>query len=168
VYEKGENGSPIIALNAALEQERLHPEMASTTLMFLFIEQKDDRAERLQENVTALQLPSNFHVKVVGELRRAVRDRYVARREWHRGQGCAPCVLSMISTPVSDAATRARVTCVRAKCATETKACVNLGSTYLHGTSGVKADLAKAVEYYRTACVLGDQQSCDWVAKQEG
>ena len=66
VYEKGETGSPIIALNAALEQQRLHPAMASTALMFLFIEQKDDRAERLQENVNALQLPSNFHVKVVG------------------------------------------------------------------------------------------------------
>lgn len=40
--------------------------MATTTLMFLFIEQKNDRAERLQENVTALQLPANFHVKIVG------------------------------------------------------------------------------------------------------
>jgi three-Cys-motif partner protein len=66
VYEKGETGSPIIALNAALEQQRLHPAMASTTLMFLFIEQKNDRAERLQENVNALDLPQNFHVKVVG------------------------------------------------------------------------------------------------------
>ena len=66
VYEKGEIGSPIIALNAALEQQRQHPAMASTALMFLFIEQKNNRAERLQENVDALDLPPNFHVKVVG------------------------------------------------------------------------------------------------------
>jgi three-Cys-motif partner protein len=66
VYEKGELGSPIIALNAALEQQRQHPAMASTTLLFLFIEQKKDRAERLQENVKGLELPQNFHVKVVG------------------------------------------------------------------------------------------------------
>lgn len=66
VYEKGEIGSPIIALNAALEQQRQHPKMAMTKLIFLFIEQKKDRAERLQERVDALQLPSNFRVKVVG------------------------------------------------------------------------------------------------------
>jgi TPR repeat protein len=50
----------------------------------------------------------------------------------------------------------------------EPKACVNLGSTYLRGTSAVKADRAKAVEYYRKACGLGDQPSCDWVAKHQG
>ncbi len=66
VYEKGQIGSPIIALNAALEQQRQHPAMANTKLIFLFIEQKTDRAERLQENVDELQLPSNFRVKVVG------------------------------------------------------------------------------------------------------
>jgi three-Cys-motif partner protein len=67
VYEKGEIGSPIIALNAALEQQRKHPKMAATNLIFLFVEQKKDRAERLQECVDALQVPSNFRVKIVGE-----------------------------------------------------------------------------------------------------
>lgn len=66
VYEQGQIGSPIIALNAALEQQRLHPAMANTKLIFLFIEQKPDRAERLQENVDTLVLPPNFRVKVVG------------------------------------------------------------------------------------------------------
>lgn len=66
VYEKGEIGSPIIALNAALEQQRLHPRMASTPLIFLFIEQKNDRAARLQESIDVRELPPNFHVKVVG------------------------------------------------------------------------------------------------------
>jgi three-Cys-motif partner protein len=41
--------------------------MASTNLVFLFIEEKKDRADRLEENVAALQLPRNFRVKVVGE-----------------------------------------------------------------------------------------------------
>lgn len=67
VYENGEIGSPIIALNAALEQQRQHPAMKRTKLIFLFIEQKKDRAERLQESIAARQLPPNFHVKVVGE-----------------------------------------------------------------------------------------------------
>lgn len=67
-YEDGELGSPIIALNAALEQQRQHPEMGATNLIFLFIEAKKDRAARLKESVDALQLPANFHVKVVGEM----------------------------------------------------------------------------------------------------
>lgn len=66
VYEKGEIGSPIIALKAALDQQRQHPAMSKTKIFFLFIEQKNDRAERLQENVDALELPANFRVKVVG------------------------------------------------------------------------------------------------------
>src|SRR6185437_9529423 len=57
VYEKGEIGSPIIALNAALDQQRQHPEMAATSLIFLFIEEKKDRADRLEDSVAALQLP---------------------------------------------------------------------------------------------------------------
>lgn len=68
IYEQGEIGSPIIALNAAREQQRQHPAMAKTKLIFLFIERKKDRAERLQQSVNALQLPSNFRVKVVGEV----------------------------------------------------------------------------------------------------
>lgn len=65
VYEDGEIGSPIIALNAAMEQQRRHREMERTRLLFLFVEQKQDRADRLQETVDALLLPANFSVKVV-------------------------------------------------------------------------------------------------------
>jgi three-Cys-motif partner protein len=87
VYEKGEIGSPIIALNAALEQQRLHPEMTATNLIFLFIEEKKDRADRLEESVAALQLPSNFRVKVVGEasfevgFRENLLDWYLSRNK---------------------------------------------------------------------------------------
>lgn len=66
VYDQGEEGSPIIALKAALAQQGKHAAMEKTTLFFLFVEQKQDRADKLQENIDALQLPKNFHVKVVG------------------------------------------------------------------------------------------------------
>lgn len=86
VYEKGEIGSPIIALNAALEQQRQHPKMAATRLIFLFIEQKKDRAERLQECVDALRVPANFRVKIVGETSFEVGFR-TNLLDWYSGRG---------------------------------------------------------------------------------
>jgi len=54
-YSGGEEGSPIIALNAALQHRmRIHP---TTELRFLFIEQKEDRAAHLEALVNALTLP---------------------------------------------------------------------------------------------------------------
>jgi three-Cys-motif partner protein len=57
-YEDGEDGSPIIALKAALEH-RLRP---SARLVYLFIEENRERKESLDREITALALPPNFAV----------------------------------------------------------------------------------------------------------
>jgi three-Cys-motif partner protein len=62
VYSGGEDGSPIIALKAALQ----HQARIKAKVLFLFIEKEKDRAEKLQQLVTGLGLPTNFHVRVVG------------------------------------------------------------------------------------------------------
>jgi three-Cys-motif partner protein len=63
LYSGGEDGSPIIALKAALQYQT----KIKAKLLFLFIEKDADRASKLEELVTALSLPSNFRAKVVGE-----------------------------------------------------------------------------------------------------
>jgi three-Cys-motif partner protein len=62
LYSGGEDGSPIIALKAALQ----HRERIKGKLLFLFIEKDDDRANMLQELVGALDIPTNFRVHVAG------------------------------------------------------------------------------------------------------
>ena len=59
-YSKGEDGSPIIALRAALD----HVPAIKATVLFLFVEKKVDRAEILQEIVDDFLPPDNFRVKV--------------------------------------------------------------------------------------------------------
>jgi len=60
VYSRGEDGSPIIALKAALAHaSRIKGEMA-----FLFIELDPARKQSLERSVGALSLPSNFHVTI--------------------------------------------------------------------------------------------------------
>ncbi len=59
-YSEGEDGSPIIALRAALDQSI----PSSTRLFFLFVERDPERAAVLQEIVDGIQRPSNFRVKV--------------------------------------------------------------------------------------------------------
>jgi three-Cys-motif partner protein len=59
-YSKGEGGSPIIVLRAALDQS-IPP---STRLFFLFVERNLERAAVLQEIVDSIQRPGNFRVKV--------------------------------------------------------------------------------------------------------
>jgi three-Cys-motif partner protein len=61
IYDSGEDGSPIIALKAALK----HQTRFSTKIRFLFIERDKERAARLSSCVTALSLPSNFTVRIV-------------------------------------------------------------------------------------------------------
>jgi three-Cys-motif partner protein len=81
IYENGEDGSPIIAIKAALK----HQAKITAELRFLFVEQKKDRAARLQECVDALQLPTSFKTRVAGEMnfeagfRRHLLDPYRAR-----------------------------------------------------------------------------------------
>jgi three-Cys-motif partner protein len=59
-YEGGEDGSPIIALKAALA----HRDKIDATVVFLFVERDARRAKLLNECIHALSLPSNFRVKV--------------------------------------------------------------------------------------------------------
>jgi three-Cys-motif partner protein len=60
VYDNGEDGSPIIALKAALK----HQARISSELRFLFIEHDKKRAAQLNECVSTLALPANFKVRV--------------------------------------------------------------------------------------------------------
>jgi three-Cys-motif partner protein len=61
-YEGGEDGSPVIALKAA----RAHSGRITGKVIFLFVEEKSDRAEFLRQRVASLSLPSNFVVQIDG------------------------------------------------------------------------------------------------------
>ena len=64
-YEGGEPGSPIIALRAAVLRKR---PLGASRIEFLFIEERSDRAEALQEELAAFErehpLPSNIRYEV--------------------------------------------------------------------------------------------------------
>jgi three-Cys-motif partner protein len=61
IYENGEPGSPIIALDAALGQtQHIRGEM-----FFLFIEENQDRHENLKAQIARRQLPAKLRVEVV-------------------------------------------------------------------------------------------------------
>ena len=82
-YAGGEEGSPIIALNAALQHRALIPQ--ETQLRFLFIEQDEDRAAHLATLVKELELPKNFNVKIESggfeaKFREVILDKYTERR----------------------------------------------------------------------------------------
>ena len=59
-YSKGEDGSPIIALRAALDQTV----KIKAKVRLLFVEKENDRARVLQEIVDGFTLPDNFDVTV--------------------------------------------------------------------------------------------------------
>jgi three-Cys-motif partner protein len=61
-YEDGEPGSPIIALDTALA---FRPPLTAK-VRFLFVEEREDRAAHLREQVAQRALPSNFTVIVEG------------------------------------------------------------------------------------------------------
>lgn len=61
-YSKGEYGSPIIALRAALEQQkRINP-----TISFLFVERDSDRADMLRAVLDGIPTPPQFSVRIEG------------------------------------------------------------------------------------------------------
>jgi three-Cys-motif partner protein len=62
-YEGGEDGSPIIALKAALD----HSARITGQVIFVFVEEKPDRAEFLRQLVQSMSLPNNFVVQIYGE-----------------------------------------------------------------------------------------------------
>ena len=59
-YSMGEDGSPIIALKAALEQQS----RITSTISFLFVEEHRERAATLQAILDELEIPSHFRTKV--------------------------------------------------------------------------------------------------------
>jgi three-Cys-motif partner protein len=61
-YAGGEDGSPLIALKAALD----HDARIKGKLTFLFVERDSERARVLQEIVDATPVPTKFSVNVVG------------------------------------------------------------------------------------------------------
>jgi three-Cys-motif partner protein len=61
-YEGGEDGSPIIALKAALD----HGARITGQVIFVFVEEKQDRAEFLRQLVQSMSLPKNFVVRIDG------------------------------------------------------------------------------------------------------
>lgn len=62
VYAGGEDGSPIIALRAALQ----HRSTIRSEIRFLFVEKDAARADLLRSRVESIALPENYLVKVVG------------------------------------------------------------------------------------------------------
>ena len=58
-YSGGEKGSPIIALKAALA----HKDKIKTRIDFRFIELDRERAAVLEEIVTGIEVPDNFHIE---------------------------------------------------------------------------------------------------------
>ncbi len=60
IYENGEEESPIIALKAALQ----HSDRVTSEIRFLFIEKDGERAEILEREVTKLELPSRYLVRI--------------------------------------------------------------------------------------------------------
>jgi three-Cys-motif partner protein len=59
-YSAGEPGSPIIALECA----RTHRANLTGELVFLFIEDRQDRADNLRHEISRIQLPAHFKVDV--------------------------------------------------------------------------------------------------------
>lgn len=59
-YADGEDGSPIIAVKAALE----HAARITGNILFLFVEERSDRAAILRECLYELELPTKFRIKV--------------------------------------------------------------------------------------------------------
>jgi three-Cys-motif partner protein len=84
-YADGERGSPIIALDTALEYE---PPLAAE-VHFLFVEEKSARADHLRLQVALRTLPANFHVVVEGGItfETAFENRY---REFARNGRLIP------------------------------------------------------------------------------
>ncbi len=61
-YSKGEDGSPVLALKAALEQQgQIKPNM-----VFIFVELRSNRADMLRLVLDEIELPSRFSVNVAG------------------------------------------------------------------------------------------------------
>lgn len=61
-YSEGEDGSPVIALQVALEQRA----QIDAIIRFVFVEKDEERANVLREIVDELDTPPNFQIEVSG------------------------------------------------------------------------------------------------------
>ena len=61
-YSNNEHGSPVIALNAALQHH--HKSRINAEIRFLFVEDNADRASMLQSILSDFSVPSNIRVRV--------------------------------------------------------------------------------------------------------
>jgi three-Cys-motif partner protein len=62
-YSGGEDGSPLVMLKALLEHDYLHK--MDCEFIYLFIEEREDRAKRLEAEVSALTVPDNVKWEVI-------------------------------------------------------------------------------------------------------
>ncbi|MGO9490386.1 MAG: three-Cys-motif partner protein TcmP [Solirubrobacteraceae bacterium] len=61
-YSTGEDGSPVVMLNAFLEHKQR--ELITADLIYLFIEERKDRIEQLRDEIAKLSLPCQVRVVV--------------------------------------------------------------------------------------------------------
>src|SRR5207253_3583386 len=73
-YLGGEDGSPIIALKAAIEQQ----DRISSKVFFRFIEKEKDRAEYLKELIEGMAVPDKYHVRVIADEFEPALDKFMA------------------------------------------------------------------------------------------
>jgi three-Cys-motif partner protein len=62
-YDGGEDGSPLIMLKALLEHD--HFDKMDCEFIYLFIEEREDRAKRLEEEISTLTIPDNVKWEVI-------------------------------------------------------------------------------------------------------
>ena len=73
-YKHGEDGSPIVALKAALEQGEI---LKNSQIVFFFIDSRDDRIEHLKHEISLLSLPKNFTLKIkTGDFQQVLRETF--------------------------------------------------------------------------------------------
>lgn len=66
-YEDGEPGSPLLMIDAFVGHKNKSPAMNAADVYFHFIEERHDRVEYLEGQLSQLTLPGNIHVEPVHE-----------------------------------------------------------------------------------------------------
>jgi three-Cys-motif partner protein len=61
-YTGGEPGSPLIALQVAVEHKAKHKNLLQGEVVFLFVDERKDRVEHLKSELARVPLPKNFKV----------------------------------------------------------------------------------------------------------
>src|SRR5690606_36995480 len=80
-YVGGEPGSPLIALNEAIQHSN---HLAQKKVTFLFMDERADRIEHLKSELNQLSIPSNYAVQpITGDFAIQLRNLL----DWLDGQG---------------------------------------------------------------------------------